>query len=161
MTKEFKSVEDWNKYINARLTWYDKYISIPIHRTILNPLRDTYYNLKNLPSNIKRWWPVLWNYRTWDSVFTLQALRIALEGQYECFENSKIRGWHHVGIDKDMKNIKVCIDLIKRIEKDNYCMDEYNVFKHEKSKYKRMHIQEKNDVDYLMNQLKDIRGWWD
>ena len=94
-------------------------------------------------------------------MFTLQALRIALEGQYECFENSKKRGWYHVGIDKDMKNIKVCINIIKRIEKDDYVLTEYKVFTHEKSKYKRMHQLERNDVEYLMDMLKDIRGWWD
>ncbi len=162
MSKKLTSVEEWMLEIEKNTSWYDKHISIPFHHKVINPIRDFYNSLKQLPKNIKRWWPALWGYRTWDSVYTLQALRIGLEGQLENFEYAKNeRGWYHVGIDKDMKNIKVCINLIKKIEKDNYCLEEYKVFNHPTSKYKRMHKQEKNDVDYLMNQLKDIRGWWD
>ncbi len=147
--------------IELNFSWFEKYIEIPIYKHVLNPFRDIYYNLIHLPGNLKRWLPFIWTYRTWDSHYTLKALRISLEGQYEQFEYAKKRGWHHVDIDSHMKDIKICITLIKRIEADNYCLEEYKVFSCEKTKYKRMHIQEVNDVDYLMHKLKDIKNWWD
>lgn len=155
------NIDKWIEEMNHKMNWFEKYIEIPIHRHILNPFRDTYYNLKHLPSNLKRWLPFVWTYRTWDSVYSLQALRISLEGQYEQFEYAKTRGWHSVDIDSQMKDIKICITLLKRIEKDDYCFGENKVFTDNTSKYKRMTSLEKNDVEYLMHKLKDIKSWWD
>ena len=159
--KEFESIDELIDHWESKRTWFEKYIELPFHHKFLNPLRDFYYNLKHLPGNIKRWWPVVWNYRTWDYTFTLHALRTSLEGQLECFYNSKERGWYHVGIDKDIKKIKVCIELLKRMEKNDYCLMEYKVFKNEKTKYKRMRMTEQYDVEYLMKLMKNITHWWD
>lgn len=161
MKKQFDSVDEWLESMEVEQTWFETYIEIPFHHMVINPFRDTYYNLKHFPGNLKRWLPFVWTYRKWDSFYTLKALRISLEGQYEQFEYAKTRGWCSVDIDSQMRDIKICINLIKRIEKDNYCLDEYKVFTDKTSKYKRMYQQEKNDVEYLMHKLKDIKSWWD
>ena len=152
--KKIEAMEAEMSRLDKAISWY--------YTHIRNPISELYYGLRQLPRNIKRWWPVLWGYREWDSVYTLKALRIGLEGQYDQFDYAlNKRGWYHVGIEKNMKNIKICIELIKRIEKDDYCLIEYKVFKNKKHMYNRMASTEKYDVEYLTEKLKDIRYWWD
>lgn len=154
MMKSFEEYEANMSRMDKTLRWY--------YCSIWNPISNFWYGLKHLPGNIKRWWSIVWGYRAWDYTYTLKALRVGLEGQLKQFEyaNSE-RGWAYVGIEKDIHKIKVCINLIDRIVKDDYCLIEYKVFKNSKFKYERIHWTEKNDIEYLMNTMKNIRQWWD
>ena len=71
--------------------------------------------------NIFIWFKIIWNDRQWDSyfLFILMQHKLALMQKY--FETNA----HYIGADKNVKNIKICKNLLKRLADDNYCK---NVF---------------------------------
>lgn len=154
-----KTWEDVMKSIKDKETWFEKYIEYPLYRHVWTPINNFYYGLYHLPRNIKRFFKVVWNYRTWDYQYTLDILKVALEGQLECLENTKTRGWSHTLVDRDIKDLKITIELIRRIQEDVYCEKEPVVIK--KNHYKKLSELEKQDFELLGEQLKKIGRWWD
>ncbi len=157
--KTFKSVDEWIEDMKANETWFEKYIEYPFYQRFWTPLTNFYYGLYHLPGNIKRFFKVVYNYRTWDYQYTLDVLKVALEGQLECLENTKVRGWSHTLVDRDIKDIKITIELIRRIQEDVYCKQEPKVIKNKH--YMRLSKLEKQDFDMLGKQMKKIGRWWD
>ena len=142
---------------------FEKYIEMPFRHKIWNPFKDFYWNLKHLPANIKRWWPIIWSYRNWDSHFTLDALKVALQGQKECFEWVEKRGWGSVDNKEYLKDVTVCVELLKRILADDYQNKRFYFLydTNPKKAYEYMRKMEKQDLDYLLKKLKKIKHWWD
>jgi hypothetical protein len=157
--KSFSSVDEWRKHIESKYTWFEKHIEIPFYQNVWNPISTFYYGLIHLPGNIKRWYKVVWNYRVWDSGYTLDALKVGLEGQLESLEASKIRGWCSVHVDRDIKDVKITIELIRRMQEDVYCEKDPVVFK--SNHYEKLSKVEKQDMELLGEQMKKIRRWWD
>lgn len=151
--------DNLDQYLNQNKTFWDK-ISLPIHHNIINPLRDFYHGLKHFPSNIRRWFMFVWSYRTWDSNYSLEALKISLEGQVECFKSSQLPS---VNIEKYIKDISICITLINRINADDYFTEQYE--KLDKISFKKSHKycadMSQQDMELLFKKLRKIKYWWD
>jgi hypothetical protein len=162
-TKEYSSISELMDSINEDLSWWDKYISIPLSKYIYNPLSTFYYDLINFPKNLIRWLPVIWKWRPFDYRYSLIVLKTSLEGQLDQFNHAlNIRGFYHVGIERDIKNITICINLLDRIIKDDYIIIDNKIFRNKKAYYKRVQWQEKHDIEYLSKLIsKYINHWWD
>lgn len=95
------------------------------------------YKIKGI-KNIFIWAPILIEDRQWDHGFIFIILKKKLELMEKYFLNHA----HHVGSEKDAKDMRLAINLIDRLLKDNY-MD--HAFVPHKKKYGESHMSfEKN-----------------
>jgi hypothetical protein len=93
---------------------------------------DIKYKFRGI-KNIFIWIPTLIEDRHWDHVFILMILKKKLE----LTEKYIRKHGHHVGAGKDADNIKIAINLLDRLIKDNY-MDQ--AFVPHKKKYGESHM---------------------
>lgn len=99
-------------YRRASVIWY-KIVSIPL---------NFYHNICNIIS----WIPVLWNNWDWDWQFLMKILEFKLTRMQKFFASDDciIKDGSQVSAQ-----IKVCVDLIKKIQNDDWIQDEWD--KHE------------------------------
>ena len=95
---------------------------------IRNRISTFYYNIKNGISNLIIWFPVVWRNRPWDHYFIYDVLHKQLTLMER---NIRLHG-HHVHNLRDAKQIKLAINLLDRLIKDDY---HENVFKHHDKKW--------------------------
>jgi hypothetical protein len=79
-------------------------------------------------SNLISWFPVIWNHRNWDSHYTLIVLKKSLTDLRKVIDDNKT----HVGYEKDVKRMTICIECLNRIIADEY---HENAFKHHDRKW--------------------------
>jgi hypothetical protein len=156
------NIDEWLKSIESEMSWWDR-TTLPIHRNILNPLRDFYYNLINFPRNLKVWLPFVWTYRNFDYGYSLEALQISLTEQVKCFKSSKEHGMASVDVDTIIKDIEIVVCIIKRIREDDYFNAEYDrLYEVNPSRAFTYHEnRRKQDKELLFKKLKKVEQWWD
>jgi len=105
------------------------------------------WDLKHFPGDIKqgfinlwRWLPIVWKDRDWDDHFIFEALKFKLKNTADYFEeNQRFVGW-----ENEVKYIRICEKLIKRIQDDyyqmEYCDDKYSITK--------MRIEENGNLEF-------------
>jgi hypothetical protein len=98
--------------------------------------------------NIFRWSPVIFFDRDFDWAFLAHIMHYKLTRMAKLFE----KYGHHVNKARDVRNMRVCVALLKRMMDDNYdCGFNHKDFKG----YKR-------DQEYLGKVLgKHFQSWWD
>lgn len=86
---------------------------------------DIPYGLRNLWN----WFPVIWNHRSWDAVFSLMVLKKSLTEVRDTIE----RNARHLGYEKDVRRMTVAIECLKRIlEEDDFSYTDMVFDKHDK-----------------------------
>lgn len=79
--------------------------------------------------NLWKWFPIVWRDRDWDDHFIFEALKFKLKNTADYFEEKQ----RFVGRENEVKYIRICEKLIKRIQDDyyrmEYCDDKYYVTK--------------------------------
>lgn len=93
--------------------------------------QDGRYLLKNIKSGIKNLWywlPVIWKDRNWDYRFIFDILKHKLEAQADFIDKRGI----HVNNWKDARNMRICTELITRIQEGYYGSEymDYHKTKH-------------------------------
>ncbi len=116
--------------------------------------------------NVWRWTPVIWDDQDWDWQFLAKIMEYKLRRMAARFEQGK----HHVGTIKEAKRMKVCAELLKRLQEDNYFENAgysrlgWN-YKSDAEKTRivnHMMKMQKNDQAYLGKILgKFLCHWWD
>lgn len=88
-----------------------------VKRTYKQHIKPFFY-LQNYKRFFK-WIPVIWNDREWDYYFLFQLLKHKLKKDSKYFEK------HGIGANnkKIAREMRLCINLIDRIIKDDYCSD--------------------------------------
>jgi hypothetical protein len=84
--------------------------------------KDLYKGIKNLI----RWFPVIWKDRDWDQAYLYSILQKKLEHQLAYWQDGKTQG--HEGMESDIRYMKICIELIKRMKDNHYEMIEFDKF---------------------------------
>lgn len=82
----------------------------------------------DVPQGIKSlvyWFPVIWQDRTWDHAYVYRILRHKLTQMISDFEKHV----NYIGVEKDIKRMKICVELLKRLEENDYVLKEFE--KHE------------------------------
>jgi hypothetical protein len=92
-----------------------------------------YHNIKNGIQNLTTWFPVIWKNRDWDFAF----IWIILHKKLELMEREIRINGHHTNNKRDANQIKLCVNLIKRLMDDNY---HENVFIHHDIKWGETHM---------------------
>lgn len=67
--------------------------------------------------NLIRWFPVIWNFRTWDHYYSLVVYRKALYELKKGIDKHSI----HLYKDRDVKQMNTCLNLLNRILCDQAC----------------------------------------
>jgi hypothetical protein len=97
-------------------------------------ISDWYYDVKNGVPNLIKWFPVIWKNRDWDHSFIWLILHKKLTLMEYCIRNYG----HHVYNKRDADQIKLCINLLDRLIKDDY---HDNVFKYHDQKWGQLHLR--------------------
>lgn len=92
-----------------------------------------YHNIKYGIQNLITWFPVIWKDRDWDFFF----IWIILHKKLDLMEKNIRSNGHHVNHERDADQIKLCVNLIKRLMDDNY---HENVFLHHDKKWGETHM---------------------
>lgn len=154
-------------------------------KSIIDIIDHTLDNIKLGVKNYWRWRKIIWVDKQWDQGYLLTLLEFKLKLMEEYFRTSNIT----VDNDKNAVNIKRCVDLLKRINEDNYHEEAFKEY-YEKYPIERISnlmdltkqrpkptaqqsIDSTNcalkenelyeaDLEELFTIIRrEIRGWWD
>jgi hypothetical protein len=101
MTKEY------NEWYWKTYRWF-KWDAKHLHRDIAQGFKNLY-----------KWFPIVWKDRDWDDHFIFEALKFKLKNTANYFEKRQ----RFVGWEDEVKYIRICEKLIKRIQDDYYQME--------------------------------------
>lgn len=120
-----------------------------------------YYNIKYGIGNLFLWFPIIWRDRPWDQAYLFRMLAFKLSLMEDLFQ----KYGHLVSSKSNAKKIRICKNLIKRLEKEDYMfMKEYErLFKIKPKLARDFHdkiIEE--DLELFTKIFKNnVLGWWD
>jgi len=112
----------------------------------ISPIRNIKYGIKNLI----KWFVVIWNDRNWDFFF----IWVILHKKLELMEKEIRNNGHHVNHIRDAEQIKLCVNLLKRLIDDDY---HENVFKNHDKKWGQSHMKWEPTKDPELTSLHIIR----
>lgn len=95
---------------------------------IFNKIESFYYNIKYGIKNLIIWFPYVWKDRNWDHYFIYVILKHKLHITEQYIRNHG----HHIKHIQDADKIKICVNLLDRLVKDEY---EENAFKKHDKKW--------------------------
>ena len=96
------------------------------YRYTIDKLESLFYSVKYGIENLINWFPIIWQDRNWDHYFIYVILKKKL-----ALTEYQIRKYgHHTRAEEDADNIKVCINLLSRLIKDEYFENAFT--KHDK-----------------------------
>lgn len=131
---------------------------------MFSKLETLYFNLKYGILNIIRWFPIIWRDRDWD----WEYLAVMMQTKLERMANDTEKYGYHIGKEKDVKNMRLCVALIKRLREDEYFRnagyDHTNwQSKSEKRRSwiaKHSRYMQKQDLEYLGKILGKYLNCW-
>jgi len=97
-------------------------------RNPLDLISSAYYNVIYGIQNLIQWFPVIWSDRGWDFFF----IWILLHRKLYLMEKHIRKYSHHLHSDRDADQIKICVNLLKRLIDDQY---HENVFMYHDAKW--------------------------
>lgn len=128
-------------------------------------IRGYFFSIKYGIENLIKWFPIIWKDRDWDQWYLLHIMQKKLEGMEKLI---RVHG-NHVSAESDAKEIRICIELIKRINgEDDFSISDSPRFKElyknvsPKEAYDYLFKMETYYKDELFNRMrKHITSWWD
>jgi len=83
----------------------------------LTQIKDFFlYDIKYGIQNLIKWFPIIWKDRNWDHTFIYIIMRNKLHFTEQLIRNHG----NHVRNIKDANDIKLCVDILDRLSKDDY-----------------------------------------
>ncbi len=67
-------------------------------------------------SNLVRWFPVVWRDRDFDHAYLLAVMEFKFKSMADSFERRSM----HVNGERDVRQLRVCAELCKRLREDEY-----------------------------------------
>lgn len=150
-----EDVSTWTLYKDKPL--FERLRKVIYLSDILNPVLKSYYAAHSFITNCKRvikYFPIVWKHRNWDYGF---VLRFNIQLHEDLYKGCFVEG-HHVYTKNDARKLKTVIELLKRLEAEDYSSghDEYLDKKYGKSDiYFSKVIDEKTERKYTT--IKDRR----
>jgi len=99
--------KEYNEWYWKTYRWF-KWDAKHLHRDIAQGFKNLY-----------KWFPIVWKDRDWDNHFIFEALKFKLKNTANYFEERQ----RFVGWEDEVKYIRICEKLIKRIQDDYYQME--------------------------------------
>ena len=104
MSKEYN---EWYWKLYRWFKWEFKYIP-----------RNITQGIKNL----WKWFPIVWKDRDWDDHFIFEALKFKIKNTADYF----VANPRYVGVEEDVRDMRICVKLIERIQDDHYQSEYFN-----------------------------------
>lgn len=82
----------------------------------ISGIKHLWHSLKLGIENLFKWTPVIWRDRDWDHHFLFEILAFKISKMERNFR----KYGHHVGSEKDADNMKMCVEALHRLMKENY-----------------------------------------
>lgn len=82
-------------------------------------MTDLFYDIKKGIENIIKWLPIIWKDRDWDWAYLAEIMEFKLRNMAD--HNEKYS--YHVGAEKEVRSMRVCAALLKRLRDDNVYYD--------------------------------------
>ena len=122
-------------------------------------LKDRWSNFIYGLKNLIRWLPYIWEDRDWDWIYLARLMRFKIVEMACHFDEYG----HHVDSDKCAKQMRICSELLRRMEEQPYYDNADARYPGRKSKWaQHIAMQEKQDDELLSKLLsKHMRSWWD
>jgi len=86
------------------------------YRYTIDKLESWFYTVKYGIENLINWFPVIWQDRNWDYYF----IYIILQKKLKLMEHQIRHFGHHTRAKEDANNIRICVNLLDRLIKDEY-----------------------------------------
>jgi len=99
--------QEYNQWYWKLYRWF-KWDAKHLHRDIAHGFR-----------NLWKWFPIIFKDRNWDDYFIFETLKFKLKNTADYFEETQ----RFVGWEDEVKYIRICEKLIKRIQDDYYQME--------------------------------------
>lgn len=88
---------------------------------IKRAIRSLVYSLKN----VKHYLKVVWKDRDWDYAYMEELMLVKFEKWYAKYEEDSCNGFGHVGIEKELQAMRICIAILKR-RTENWYLTHWN-----------------------------------
>lgn len=138
-----------------------KLFSVPyrwLPRTFLSNLSHIWYDLSYGVRNVLRWIPVIWFDRDWDWSYLASIMEYKLRRSARL----ELTVGHHVTSKNDGRQMLICAELLKRLQKDEYFKTLNKPFGQSRDRVKLSIKQAKADQALLGKILgKHLTSWWD
>jgi hypothetical protein len=118
-----------------------------------------YYDLTGGVKNVFRWIPLIWFDRDYDHAYLSRIMEYKLRRMATVFENG-----HHTTGKVDAKRCRVCAELLRRLEADDYMDNAERIFGVGNSPFTVRHAvaQQRHEQKYLGTLIgKYLTSWWD
>ena len=99
-----------------------------VWKRTIDKIENIYYATKYGIENLINWFPVIWQDRNWDHYF----IYVILQKKLKLMEYQIRYLGHHTRAEEDANNIKICVNLLDRLIKDEY---HENAFKRHDEKW--------------------------
>ncbi len=113
------------------------------------------------------WVPKIWQDRDWDPTYLYQMMRWKIERMRKHMKWAQ----RHVGWEKDVRDMGICINLLKRCEQDDIYDEMYGLFRRPKCPNCIKEDKKEDELGFLtynwhmcdpcVNQFKRERKWLD
>ena len=108
--------------------------------------------------NLWRWLPIVWFDRDWDWSYLGRMMEQKLRWSAELEE----KYGHHVGSERDARRMRVCAEILHRLQEDDYTEKAFVRFGKTQAAVLFAEAQSKSEQQYLGKVLgKYLTGWWD
>jgi len=107
----------------------------------IQKVKDISRNIKQGIESLWIWFPVIWRDRQWDHQFIYQVFRHKLHLTEQLIRNHG----HHLYHVKDADKIKLCVNLLDRLIKDDY---HETAFKRHEEKWGAVQLNWNNSEDH-------------
>ena len=92
--------------------------------SIIQKIKDIPRNIKYGIENLIKWFPVIWQDRDWDHYY----LYVILKRKLKHMEHLHIHYSHLMSAEQTAAQIKICVDLLDRLVKDEYDESAYKTY---------------------------------
>jgi hypothetical protein len=116
------------------------------------------YDIHQGIRNLIIWFPIIWQDRSWDWDWLAKMMAFKLTLMVNGFE----KYGHHVGNNKNVKRIRICANILKRLQADDYDPYIQGTKQMTRLSVARSSGQMKNEKELLFKLMeKHMMGWWD
>ncbi len=109
--------------------------------------------------NVVRWFPVVWRDRDFDYSYLLEVMEFKFRSMADSFEKYSM----HVGSEQDVRQLRVCAELCKRLREDEYLEKHWDRSTVARSKATMHRVGEiaAQDQKVLGRMIgRHLRRWW-
>ena len=124
---------------------------------IFTAINDFFRNVRYGIWNIIQWTPIIWRDRDWDWYYLSRIMEFKLRKMNKAF----VKYGHHVGSERDARQMLICAELLKRLQDDD--AEDFSKQRDDWRNYYKLHEIRMKEWQEMFGKYmgKFLRNWWD